>query len=538
MSQTLFIHHRIYTLAGVTPIDGAILAADGKIQFVGALDDARGLASESCVEVRLPGEAVLPGFHDAHIHTGDMARGLVAPQLGGATNYQDVLRRLSEFATFRSGETWVLGGRWDSHEWHCGSAPDKADLDAIFGATPVVLQSVDGHASWANSAALAQAGIHRESPEVEGGEIVRDDTGDPTGLLREAAQDIPRRMAESSLEPQLPDLISAIQGELIRLGITQITDFDGEEIRNVYQQLDDARKLRLRVNKAVQAADLELAIAQGRRTGAGSDYLRTGPVKFFSDGALGTHSALVSEPYADSTPEQPCNCGIAVTSVADLVTGVTRANAHGLSTAIHAIGDQANTNVLKIYAGVFLSTRANRLVNRIEHAQHLSHTDVARFASYGVVASQQPTHCTTDYPLNSKRLGDRPLASYAWKTLLDAGALVAFGSDAPVEPANPWFAIHAAVTRRTRELNALTDGKTSETLTVAQALQAHTQSPADALGLGELSGTLAPGKYADFIACDQDPFEVEPTDLWKTQVQATVIGGTVQYAAPDSADVG
>lgn len=133
MSQTLFIHHRIYTLTGVTPIDGAILAADGKIQFVGALDDARGLASESCVEVRLPGEVVLPGFHDAHIHTGDMARGLVAPQLGGATNYQEVLRRLSEFATFRSGETWVLGGRWDSHEWHCGSAPDKADLDAILG---------------------------------------------------------------------------------------------------------------------------------------------------------------------------------------------------------------------------------------------------------------------------------------------------------------------------------------------------------------------------------------------------------------------
>ena len=523
MTSALYVHPRIRTLADDRHIDGAIAVRHGRIAHVGTLSEAREALGRSVDEFELPGETVIPAFHDAHIHCGNLAREMVAPDLRDAGSHGDVIARLRDYRLAEGG-TWVVGGRWDRNAWSDRTAPHRSDLDAIFGDVPVSMPSVDGHANWANSAALRLAGIDSSTPDPAGGRIERDEHGEPTGILLESAATRVRRIAEASLDAQLPALMRTVQRRLLEAGIGHVTDLDGEDVRSALLAMHSRGELVMRVHKGVQAKAMPIAIAEGRRTGEGDDVFTNGPAKFFADGALGPRSALMHAAYEGSA-----DSGIAVTEADALLDGVRTANEHGIAAAVHAIGDLANSTVLDVFEAVAETARAGGLRNRIEHAQHLRPSDISRFAKLGVIPSQQPVHATTDFPLSVQLLGDRATAHYPWRSLLDSGATLAFGSDAPVEPINPFYGVHAAVTRKTRADAPDGGREPDERLSVLEALRAFTAGPAYAAGLEASAGSLAVGMHADFIAVDQDPFTMSGDDLWKAKTLTTIVAGSIAH---------
>ena len=528
MVSTLFQHGMIRSLESENTVYEAMLVTDGRIVALGTEAELRQLAPADTEIVALDGGVVLPGFHDAHFHIGNLARELEAPDLRGAASLDETLTRLRNWADTHPGEGWVLGGRWDRNLWPAGQMPTRQALDTLFGERPVSLPSVDGHAVWANTAGLRAAGIDAATPDPVGGRIEREaDSNEPSGLLLEATGDHIRDCSEAALVAELHELLERAQQTLLACGITQITNFEGEDVRAGLERLRSDGRLAIRVHIGVAMSDLDLAITEGRRTGRGDDWLTDGPVKLFSDGALGSHTAHLHDDFTG----EPGNHGIEVIPFDELCELVERAVSNGIAVATHAIGDRANTLVLDAYERHRDLTAAAGLTNRIEHAQHLRWDDVPRFAALGVVASQQPIHCTSDFPLSIELLGDRDIAHYPWRSLLDSGALVAFGSDAPVEPANPLYGVHAAVTRETREGQPPGGREPEQRLTLLEALRAFTEGGARAAGLAHNVGRLAPGFLADFIVLDRDIFTVEPHEIPAITVRTTVVGGRIVHCA-------
>lgn len=528
MAQTLYVHPNIRALDSADANGdryGAMLVTDGIVTVLGAPADLRAQAAPGTPEVELPGAIVLPGFHDAHIHTGNLAREINAPDLRGCATLDEALTRLREFQDTHSGTGWVLGGRWDRNAWQGRPSPTRHHLDGIFGDRPVSLPSIDGHSAWANTAGLAAAGITADTPDPVGGRIEREPgTTVPSGLVFERAEDSIRNQSEEAVAPDLHEGMALAHARLLSQGITHVTNFEGCDVRAAYERLYAEGRLKVRAHLGLAMNELDGAIAAGTRTGDGDEWLTVGPVKLFSDGALGSHTAHLHEDFAGD----PGNHGIEVIPYADLCALVDRAADAGIAVATHAIGDRANTLVLDAYERV--RVRHPRLMLRIEHSQHLRWDDLDRFARLGVVASMQPIHCTSDYPLSVELLGQRDIAHYAWQALISSGATVAFGSDAPVEPADPLYGVHAAVTRTRRDEHPVGGREPDQCVTVLEALRAFTREPARAAGLGDRAGRLAPGSYADFIALDQDPFASDPAAIWKIAVRATAVAGEIVFA--------
>nr|WP_254259657.1 amidohydrolase [Leucobacter chinensis] len=488
----------------------------------------------------MPGEAIVAGFHDAHIHTGSYARALATVNLRGAETLDEAQQRLREFVVEsetrhpgddpENAKRWITGGYWDANSWPTG-LPSRHDLDAVVAHRPVALSSIDGHSLWVNSLGLKIAGIGAETNDVQGGVIVREGEGrEPSGLLRELACDpVMACFAEQSNE-SLPELLAAAQERLLAMGITHVTDFDEDATRLAFEALHERGELKLRVHKGIPAVDLDRAVAEGWRTGEGDRFITTGPVKLFSDGALGSHSAHMLADFADA----PGNHGVEVIDTEALTAQVEKANAAGIAVATHAIGDAANRSVLNAYERTASLTVQRGLRNRIEHAQHVAQSDLPRFASLGVVASLQPTHCTTDFALAGRRIGDREVLNYAWRSLLDSGARVAFGSDAPIEPAEALFGVHAAATRQNRLGQPAGGFEPHERVTVAEALTLFSEGPAYAAGLENVVGRIAAGQYADLVALSDDPRECDPAQIAELRVIATVVDGEYVYEADDS----
>ncbi|GAA5205991.1 amidohydrolase [Microbacterium kyungheense] len=523
MATTLFRHPRIHLLDGRGGTAEAMLVVDGMIAAIGAADAVRAEAPTGTVVRDLPGDAVVAGFHDAHIHTASLARSLEQLDVREARSLADALGRIAAHVRARPGDGWVVGGRWDANGWPDGP-PTRAALDAVAPDRPVCLSSVDGHSAWVNGEALRRAGVDASTPDPVGGRIERDETGTPTGLLRETAVDAIATRAAHESPSDLTTLLDRAQRLLLSEGVTHVTDFDGEDAREALLQLKDAGRLRLRVHKGTPADALEAAIASGRRTGAGDDWFTDGPVKLFSDGALGSHTAHMGEDFDG----EPGNHGIEVLDPQELDRLVGRAVAAGIAVATHAIGDQANARVLDAYARAHPAAVRAGLRLRVEHAQHLAPGDVARFARLGVIASQQPTHWASDIPLVSRLLHGRDLDSYAWAALRDAGAVVAFGSDAPVEPSAPLRGIRDALIRSTpASPNGPEDGVRA--LRAQEALLAYTAAPAYAAGLDHRVGRLAVGMLADFVVLDGDPVRVDADDIAGIRPLATVVGGVPAF---------
>ncbi len=521
-------HSRIFTGLPGRPFVTGILVENGRIAAIGESDELATAHAPSEV-IDAPGALVLPGLHDAHIHTAGIARSLAAVDLRAARSLQDALDRVREHAELLPAGSWIFGGRWDSNKWDVPAQPTAAQLDTVSGDHPIALSSIDGHTMWANSEAMRQAGIDAQWPDPPGGMAVRDQQGNPTGILRETAQDPIGEVAAGPAAGDLGEMLLAAQTLLLSVGLTTVTDLNGEEARAAYLALHRAGRLAIRVVKGIPIEALQTAIAEGRHTGDGDEWLRTGPVKLFSDGALGSRTCHMSRGFADDTS----NLGMAVMTPQNLYDAAHAAVTAGIAVATHAIGDQANHVVLDVYEKIRRDT-GTTLPLSIEHTQFLQPGDVARLRQWDVTASMQPTHCTSDIDLVRSLLPDHDLVAYGWRSVLDSGADLAFGSDAPVEEPNPFHGIHAAVTRQRADNSPAGGFQPGECITVAEAIAAYTTGPAKLTGTADHKGTLAPGMLADFIAVDTDITDPailadEPLRIRDTQVLQTVVSGETRW---------
>ena len=474
----------------------------------------------------LGGRCVLPGLCDSHIHFTSYALSRRKLDLAEAASLDEVLALVAERARETRPGEWIVGLRWDQERWPERRFPRASDLDGVAPDHPVMLRAKNGHALVGNSLALRLAGVTAATSDPPGGRIGRDAEGCPDGMFFEdSAMDlvtglIPRRGPEETDNALREAFTSAW-----RVGLTAIHDVDGVPAFAAYQRLRAQGELGLRVVKFLPVDVLDSVLEVGLRAGLGDDWLRVGGIKVFADGALGSRTAAMLAPYAG----EPQNLGVVTTDAHTLRALARRAAAGGLPLAVHAIGDRANRMVLDALAGVVRAGKGG-LRHRIEHVQLLHPDDVGRLAALGVVASMQPIHATQDCEMAERYWGDRCASGYAWRSLLEAGTVLAFGSDCPVEDLNPFVGIHAAVTRRRADGFPGPQGwYPRQRLTVEEAVRAYTLGAAYAAGLEDRLGSLSPGKLADLIVLDRDIFACDPMAIGKTQVVATMIGGRFVY---------
>lgn len=520
-ADQLLVNGRIYTLDAERPQASALAIAGERILAVG--DDLRDLLAPGGKVLDLGGRCVLPGLTDSHIHFTWYALGLRDLDLTGAESLSDALSLLAERARETAPGEWIVGQRWDQERWPERRFPTAADLDGAAPNHPVLLRAKSGHVAAANSRALRLAGITAETPDPPGGRIGRGAAGRPDGLLFEgSAMDMVAGLVPLPEPREIDEAVRGAFPNAWRVGLTSIHDVDGPPAFAVYQRLRARGELGLRVVKYIPADTLDCALEIGLRAGLGDDWLRLGGIKLFADGALGQRTALMLAPYEG----EPENVGIPTIEREALRELAHQAAAGGLPLAVHAIGDAANRMVLDALA----DAGAGGLRHRIEHVQLLHPDDVGRLAALGVVASMQPIHATQDYEMADRYWGDRCATAYAWRSLLEAGTVLVFGSDCPVEDLNPFVGIHAAVTRRRADGSPGPEGwYPDQRLTVGEAVRAYTLDAARAVGLDDRLGSIAPGKLADLVMLDRDIFECDPMEIVETEVEATMIGGRFVY---------
>lgn len=526
----LYHHARVHTDAGPAPAADALVAAGGRLLAVGAVADLAA-AFPRARRVDLLGRHVFPGLVDAHVHVVSYGMGLLQVELRDTRSIGEAVRLMGQRAAGLPDATWILGRGWDKNVWAEGRAPGRADLDPATGDRPAAASSKDGHVLWVNTAALRQAGITRNTPDPPGGAIGRDAAGEPDGLLKEEAKTLVQRVIPDPSMEMREQAVREAQAEFHRLGLTGVHAFTGASVEGpdqfaTLQRLHLGGHLAIRTVATVPDRLLEAAAAAGMRTGGGDMMLRVGPLKIFADGTLGSQTASMLEPF-DGQPE---NVGIKVRTADEIDALVRQAVDAGLWTAIHAIGDRANHEVLNVLERHHAASLRAGARHRIEHVQLLHPADLPRLARLGVVASMQPIHATADRDIADRYWGERARWSYAWQSLASSGAVLAFGSDAPVETPDPWRGLYAAVTRRRPHEPDRDAWYPQERLSLAQAMWAYTQGAAVAAGCEAWQGMLEPGRVADFIVLDRDPYAGHPEELLHVQVLATVVDGRVRHA--------
>jgi predicted amidohydrolase YtcJ len=519
MPDLILANARIHMLEAAQPTARSIALRDNAILALGTDDAMRSLLPAAEV-IDLHDRCVIPGLIDAHLHAEWTALGLKNIDAEAPT-LDELLRRVAERAKITPKGEWLRGHGWNQNVWG-GIFPTKAALDRVAPEHPVFLTAKSGHAAWANSLALKMAGVTSSMPDPAGGEIVREANGDPTGIFFEDAMELVSKIIPEPSAQQVADAMRDALPLFHRVGLTGVHDFDGARALQAWQILKERGELDFRVSKTIPVALQEHAIALGIRSGFGDDWLRINSVKSFADGALGPQTALMIDPYEGTTDKR----GISTCDKEEMFENVRKASAAGLSSTIHAIGDKANHDVLDVFAAVRKEEGATRLRHRIEHVQLLHPDDFKRLAQLNVIASMQPIHATSDMLIADRYWGKRSAGAYAWRTQLNAGAVLAFGSDSPVESFNPFLGIHAAVTRRRADGTPHPDGWYPEQrLTVDEAVYGFTLGVAYASYEENRKGSLTPGKLADLIVLDRDIFSIEPMEIAETQVLATMIDG-------------
>jgi hypothetical protein len=461
---------------------------------------------------------VTPGFTDGHTHFASWAVGRNRVKLAGATTRAEALERVAQGVVFRG---WVMGHGWDANPW--SEAPGRWSLDRV-QSLPVYLDSLDVHAAWVNSAALLRAGITRETPDPFGGRIVRDGNGDPTGLLLERAVEL---MTPHLPQPSPEDLLASVrqaQSEAHRLGVTGIHNVEGPDALAAFRALETEGALRLRVLFHPPVQKLPDLVRMGATSGSGTDWLRLGGVKMFLDGSLGSRTAWMLEPYEDGRDR-----GMPITSEEVAREAMTSASQAGLACTVHAIGDAAVRRALDLMSG--LQTVA--IPHRIEHFQCVHPADLNRAAAAGIVVSMQPAHLLVDIPLADRQWGARSRGAYAFKSLMQRGTVVAFGSDVPVATLDPREGVFAAMDRRMLDGVPLPGWYPEERLGFDEVVAAYTQANARAAGLADRRGTLAVGMDADLVAWEVDPALEQGSGeaFLKGRASLTVVGGEVMMQA-------
>jgi predicted amidohydrolase YtcJ len=518
------------TLDPTVPQVEALLAVDGTIERVGttaeireALEALRSLAEVDVLD--LAGQRALPGLTDSHIHFVSYGLNLERIELTGAPSLDIVKQRVGAAAQSATAGEWVRGWGWDHSLWPEPRFPDRASLDEVAPHVPVALRRKDGHMTWLNSAALAAAGITDATPDPAGGRIGRDAHGHPDGLLFENAQELAHRTMPQVSPSQADRAARRAQTELHRVGVTGIHVPEGAFAFRALQTLDHAGDLALRVTMMLTHEGLSEAIETGVTSGFGSAFLRAGPVKLFADGSLGSETAAMLAPFEGSE-----NAGMLILSEDEVAGAVERAAGAGLACAIHAIGDRANRIVLDAFERTRDAWAPRGLRQRIEHVQILHPDDVPRLGALGVIASVQPIHTTQDMDLVDGLWGARGRYAYAFRSLLDTGAHVAFGSDAPVETPDPLAGVYAAVTRRRADGRPAGGWFPEERIGIQEALAAYTAGAAYAAGLERMSGRLAPGCWADITVLTEDVVTGPPEAILGARVACTVVDGRIVYS--------
>jgi predicted amidohydrolase YtcJ len=524
---TLFLAETILTEASQTPRRNfAIYTSGGIIRDVGPATELQSKYPQAKI-LNVENATILPGLTDAHGHLYGLGVSLDVVNLVGTTSFDEVIARVKKRADSAEPGTWIFGRGWDQNDWPVQEFPTAAALDAAIPDHPVLLERVDGHATLANSAAMRAAGVTAATHDPDGGRIVRDASGNPTGIFVDnAANLVERAQPPVSAEQRKARVLAAAQA-IAANGLTEMHDagINAETITAV-QELIDEKRFPIRVYAMLTDDDALLArwFQNGPLMNYG-DHLTVRAVKLYADGALGSRGAALLEPYSDD----PGNSGLMVSTPAHLQDVATRARAAGFQANAHAIGDRGVRNVIDAYEGAGVAAK-DRF--RIEHLQVISPQDVPRLAENGIIASMQPTHATSDMYWAEARLGtERAKGAYAWRTVLNAGGRLAFGSDFPVEDVNPFFGIYAAVTRQDQK--AWPDGgwHPKERLSLAEAIRGFTSDAAYAAFEETSRGTIEVGKLADFTIVEGAIYEAPLNELYKTKVRYTIVGGEVVYTA-------
>ncbi len=496
----------------------------GRIIAVGASADVAAKAPQA-KRIDMEGRTLLPGLIDAHGHVFGLGQQLTQLDLFNSTSLAGALKSIGEYAGANPGHPWLRGRGWNQENWKLGRFPTAAELDAVVSDRPVWLERVDGHAGWANSRALALAGITKATPDPVGGKIVRDANGEATGVLVDTAQELLTKVLPAQTEAESRTMLDRALGELARVGLTSVHDAGVDVTQDrLYRAYADAGKLTTRVYGMIggAGADFDVLAKNGPLNDYGNGMYALRAVKLYSDGALGSRGAALIKPYSDDAHSH----GLLFFKSGQMDTMMTKAMRRGYQVNVHAIGDAGNKQILDIYQKEVSATKSSAQRHRIEHAQVVQPGDIPRFKSIGIIPSMQPTHATSDKNMAETRVGpERIKGAYAWRTFLHQGSRIACGSDFPVEAPNPFFGLHAAVTRQDAQGHPVAGWYPNQAMSLKEAFRCFTLDAAYAGHREDSLGSLEAGKQADFIIIDQDLFKMPTYDIHKTGVLETWVAG-------------
>ncbi len=522
---------RVYTADESRPLAEAFAVRDGRIVFVGSRQEADALKGSATRVVDAGGRTVIPGMVDAHAHFGGLAQKLRAVDLVGTKSYDEVIARVVEKAKTTPKGTWIIGRGWDQNAWGDTRFPTHEKLSAALPDHPVALERVDGHAAFANMAAMRLAELTAATKDPSGGKIIRDAQGNPTGVLVDNASSIVERKIPS---PTMADARAALKDAIAvmhRWGLTGVHDAGASApMIDLYEDMAKSKELGLRLYVMIgdDSTALRKYMAMGPRSALYDGQVWVRSIKLYADGAMGSRGAALLEPYSDD----PNNTGLLLSAPAHIRDVAERALKSGFQVNTHAIGDRGNRVVLDAYEQALKTVPTADHRFRVEHAQIINYDDIPRFAQLGVIPSMQASHQTSDMYWIGKRLGPtRVLGAYAWRSLINSGVIIPNGSDFPVEEVNPLISFHASIARQDANDWPAGGWFPEQRMTREEALRSMTLWPAQAAFQEKEMGSLTTGKFADFVILDQDIMRVPAELVLKTKVLATYVAGKPVFEA-------
>jgi len=520
---------KVWTVVKARPRAEAIALAGERIAAVGSAAEISKWIGPQTKTVDAHGMTVLPGMIDSHVHLSSGGFELSSVQLKTAATREEFVRRIAAFVKTRPKGEWITGGTWDHENWPGAAMPERSWIDAVTPDNPVFLGRYDGHMALANTLALKLAHVTRDTPTPDGGSIMKDARGEPTGAMKDAAMALVDRVIPAPSEAQLTEAIAAALREAARLGVTGIHAMVSAEDLRVLNKLRLQGKLTARVYAITPIEQWQSPAGAGLTAGFGDDWLCTGAVKGFADGSLGSTTALFYDPY-DDAPETRGLPAAMMFPEGNMLKMALGADKAGLQLRIHAIGDKAIQGILDIYKEVLKQNGPKPRRWTIEHAQHMAQKSFADFAALGVIASMQPYHAIDDGRWALKRIGiERGKGTYAFRTFLDKGVKLAFGSDWTVATMDPLWGMYAAVTRRTLDDKNPGGWYPEQKITLAEAIEGYTMGSAYAEATETRKGSITVGKLADVVILDADIFALAPEKLKDVKPAATIVGGRLVY---------